>query len=78
MAGRVRSAVDVKPHWFTVEDIALEVSRRHGLPIGVCRRLVEMEFRDLVDTGVAVIRSHVTDQDRELFLDHIAETIAHP
>ena len=64
--------------WHSCEDIALEVSRRHNLPIGVCRRLVELEYRDLLDTGVAVIRSHVTEQDRERFLDHIAETIAEP
>lgn len=68
----------MKPHWFTVEDIALEVSRRHNLPIGVCRRLVELEYRELVESGVAVIRSHVTDQDRELFLDHIAQAVAEP
>lgn len=64
--------------WYSTEDIAQEVRRRHGLPVGVARRLVELEYRDLVDTGVAVIRSHVTEQDRELFLDAIAETIAEP
>lgn len=63
---------------YSTEGIAQEVHHLHGLPVGVARRLVELEYRDLVDTGVAVIRSHVTDQDRELFLDHIAETIAHP
>ena len=67
----------MKPHWFTVEDIALEVSRRHGLPIGVCRRLVELEFLRLQD-GVAVIRSHLAEGDRELFLDAIAEAVAEP
>lgn len=64
--------------WHSTEDIAQEVHHRHGLPVGVARRLLELEYRDLVDTGVAVIRSHVTEQDRERFLDHIAETIAEP
>lgn len=64
--------------WHSTEDIALEVHHLHGLPVGVARRLVELEYRDLVETGVAVIRSHVTERDRELFLDHIAETIAEP
>ena len=65
----------MKPHWFTVEDIALEVSRRHNLPIGVCRRLVELEFLRLQD-DVAVIRSHLAEGDRQLFLDHIAQAVA--
>lgn len=64
--------------WHSTEDIAQEVHHRHGLPIGVCRRLAELEYRELVESGVAVIRSHVTARDRELFLDAIAETIAEP
>lgn len=62
--------------WHTCEDIALEVHRRHGLPVGLARRLVEMEYRDLLDTGVAVIRSHLAEGDRQLFLDHIAQAVA--
>ena len=64
--------------WYSTEDVALEVHHLHGLPIGVARRLVELEYRDLVDTGVAVIRSHVTEQDRQLFLDAIAQAVAEP
>lgn len=64
--------------WFSTEDIAIEVHRLHGLPVGVARRLVELEYRDLLDTGVAVIRSHVTEEDRKLFHDAIAETVAEP
>ena len=63
--------------WHSCEDIALEVSRRHNLPIGVCRRLVELEFLRLQD-DVAVIRSHLAEGDRQLFLDHIAEAVREP
>ena len=61
--------------WYSCEDVALEVSRRHNLPIGVCRRLVELEFLRLQD-DVAVIRSHLAEGDRQLFLDHIAQAVA--
>ena len=67
----------MKPHWFTVEDIALEVSRRHDLPIGVCRRLVELEFLRLQD-DVAVIRSHLAQGDRQLVLAAIPGAVAEP
>ncbi|MBB1046953.1 hypothetical protein [Dietzia cercidiphylli] len=49
----------------------------HGLPIGVARRLVEAEFLRLQD-DVAVIRSHLTEADRERLLDAIAEALAEP
>lgn len=61
--------------WYSCEDIAQEVRRRHGLPVGVARRLVEAEFRRLQDE-VAVIRSHLADEDRERFLNAIDETVA--
>lgn len=64
--------------WYSTEDVAQEVHHRHGLPIGVARRLVEMEFRDLVETGVAVIRSHLAEGDRQRLLDHIAEAVREP
>lgn len=63
--------------WHTCEDIAQEVHRLHALPIGVARRLVELEFLRLQD-DVAVIRSHLAEGDRQLFLDAIAETVAEP
>lgn len=61
--------------WHSTEDIAQEVRRRHGLPVGVARRLVELEYLHLVEE-VAVIRSHLTAGDRALILDAIAETVA--
>ena len=62
--------------WHSTEGIALEVYRRHGLPHGVCRRLVELEFRKLQDTGVAVMRTHLFEKDRRAFLASIAEAVA--
>lgn len=63
--------------WYSTEDVAQEVHHRHGLPIGVCRRLVELEFLRLQD-DVAVIRSHLAEGDRQLFLDAIAQAVAEP
>ncbi|GAA1713900.1 hypothetical protein GCM10009831_24470 [Dietzia cercidiphylli] len=63
--------------WHSTGGIALEVHRLHGLPIGVARRLVEAEFLRLQD-DVAVIRSHLTEADRERLLDAIAEALAEP
>lgn len=64
--------------WHSTDGIALEVRRRHGLPIGVCRRLVELEFRNLQDSGASVIRSHLLERDRRAFLAAIAEAVAEP
>ncbi|MGX1857362.1 hypothetical protein ACWIFB_07990 [Dietzia sp. NPDC055340] len=63
--------------WYSTEDIAQEVRRRHGLPVGVARKLVELEYLHLVEE-VAVIRSHLAEGDRQLFLDAIAEAVAEP
>lgn len=63
--------------WHSTGGIALEVHRLHGLPIGVARRLVEAEFQRLQDEA-AVIRSHVSEQDRQRFLDAIAKAMAEP
>lgn len=63
--------------WFSCEGIAQEVHRLHALPIGVARRLVELEFLHLVEE-VAVIRSHLTAGDRALILDAIAEAVREP
>ena len=64
--------------WRSCDGIALEVYKRHGLPIGVCRRLVELEFRKLQDSGAAVVRSHLLERDRRAFLASIAEAVAEP
>lgn len=63
--------------WHSTGGIALEVHRLHGLPIGVARRLVEAEFQRLQDEA-AVIRSHVSEQDRQRFLDAIAKAMTEP
>lgn len=68
---------DVVLMWHSTGGIALEVHRLHGLPIGVARRLVEAEFQRLQDEA-AVIRSHVSEQDRQRFLDAIAKAMTEP
>ncbi|WP_152427825.1 hypothetical protein [Dietzia sp. UCD-THP] len=62
--------------WHSTDGIALEVYKRHGLPHGVCRRLVELEFRKLQDSGAAVVRSHLLERDRAAFLAAIAEAVS--